>query len=81
MAQLLADAVNANDTLRQMGIVAIVNGDQFLTNGLLTDKTITDPGITLSSPFAVPTLTGLGLVLLSGLLAALGLRARGRLRS
>jgi hypothetical protein len=78
VAAAIAAAINANNTLRQMGIVAVSEGDTFFTNGLLTDKTNTDPGITLSSPFAVPALTGIGLALITGLLAAVGLRARRR---
>jgi len=78
VAAAIAAAVNANTTLHDMGIVAVSEGDKFFTNGLLTMKTVTDPGITLSSPFDVPALTGLGLVLISGMLAAVGLRARRR---
>ena len=65
-------------TLRAMGVRGFASGDTFFTNGLIENKTNTDTGVDLSSPFDVPALGGLGAWLLTGLLAWAGLRWRVR---
>ncbi len=79
VAEAIAAAINANSTLREMGIAATVDGTEVITNGPITKGSNTDPGIMLNLVPRVPSLQGLALGLLATLLAAAGVRQARRL--
>jgi hypothetical protein len=74
VAEAIASAINADNTLRQLGIVAFVEGNEVRTNAVVDEITNTDPGIEINPPPMVPGLSGPLLILLAGLLAAVGRR-------
>jgi hypothetical protein len=73
VAAAIAAAVNANATLRQLGIAGLSSGGVFQTNGVIENASSTDPGITLGGPPPVPALGAPAAGLLGLLLTALGL--------
>jgi hypothetical protein len=75
VAEAIASAINADDTLRQQGVAAFVEDDEVRTNAVIDEITNTDPGIQINPPPPlVPGLSGPALILLAGLLAAAGRR-------
>jgi hypothetical protein len=78
VASKVADAINADPTLSQMGIYAFATGNTVITNGIITDC------VFIPDPIPVPGLSGWGLGLLAILLVVtttmmLGSAARARI--
>jgi cysteine-rich repeat protein len=81
VAQAVADAINADETLEDSGVLAEADGNDVSTTGTVTDTVVNDPGITHSDGgVAVPALSPGGLGVLGVLLLAWGARplSKGR---
>jgi streptogramin lyase len=79
----LAAAINADATLESLGTTAAAEGNELLTNGMVTETAINDAGLTSDESTAIPSLSAPMIASLVVLMAALGtlMLQRGRRRT
>ncbi len=70
VAQAIADTINADPTLQMNGTVASATGGQVITNGVLSDTGVDDPGLGIR---AVPSLSQWSIMGLAATLLLYGL--------
>jgi phage tail sheath gpL-like len=68
----LAAAINGDATLQSLGITAAADGNELLTNGMVSETAINDAGLTAEESTEVPSLSAPMIASLVVLMAALG---------